>query len=197
MPVHRIPVVKRMEEREALAQYIKGGFLINMSEPTPRCSNELIRETPKKFSVHWPKPNSEQGNPTSKTPSAYTKWTASQTKCNEMLLSSWWQRRLLHIPLDEESAWVTTMHTSYSWYRWLRLPLGITSALEESQMRLTSALEGLDSIICIADDVLVFGEGTNFEKAQEDWPQQKIHCSNGTLSPKTDQTQHKQTAVQA
>lgn len=53
-------------------------------------------------------------------------------------------------------------------------------------MRLTSALEGLDSIICIADNVLVFGEGTNFEKAQEDRPQQKIHCSNGTLSPKTD-----------
>ena len=58
----------------------------------------------------------------------------------------------LHIPLDEESSWMTTMHTSYGRYRWLCLPFGITSAPEEFQMRLTTAPEG---IICIADDILV------------------------------------------
>ena len=35
-------------------------------------------------------------------------------------------------------------------------------------MRLTSALEGLDGIICIAKDILVYGEGINFEDAQAD-----------------------------
>lgn len=34
-------------------------------------------------------------------------------------------------------------------------------------MRLTTAIEGLAGIICIADDILVFGEGNNFEEAQE------------------------------
>ena len=74
----------------------------------------------------------------------------------------------LHIPLDEESSLMTTMHTSYGQYRWLRLLFGITSAPEEFQKRLLAALEGLEGIIRIADDILVFGEGDNQQLAEED-----------------------------
>ena len=74
----------------------------------------------------------------------------------------------LHIPLDDESALKTTMHTSYGRYRWLRLPFGISSAPEEFQKRLMTALEGLDGVLCIADDILVFGEGEDSHKAEED-----------------------------
>ena len=63
---------------------------------------------------------------------------------------------------------MTTMHTSYGRYRWLRLPFGITSAPEEFQMRLTTALEGLEGIICIANDILVYGEANDYEEAQKD-----------------------------
>ena len=42
----------------------------------------------------------------------------------------------LHLPLDDESSYLTTMHTSYGRYRWTRLPFGISSAPEEFQMRL-------------------------------------------------------------
>ena len=69
------------------------------------------------------------------------------------------------MPLNEE---LTTMHTSYGKYRWLRLPFGITSAPDEFHIRLTSALEGLDGIISIADGILVYGEVNNFEDAQPD-----------------------------
>ena len=51
MPVHRIPVAKRAKEKEALDRYVREGVLVKVNEPTPRCSNELIRETPKKFRV--------------------------------------------------------------------------------------------------------------------------------------------------
>ena len=68
----------------------------------------------------------------------------------------------------KESSWMTTMHTSYGRYRWLRLPFGITSAPEEFQMRLTTALEGLEGIKCIADDILVYGEGNDYEEAEKD-----------------------------
>ena len=63
---------------------------------------------------------------------------------------------------------MTTMHTSYGRYRWLCLPFGITSAPEEFQMMLTTALKGLEGIICIADDILVYGEGNDNEEAQKD-----------------------------
>lgn len=68
----------------------------------------------------------------------------------------------LHIPLDEESSWMTTMHTLYGQYHWLRLPFRISSAPARFQMRLTYALENLEDIICIADDILVFGEDSSY-----------------------------------
>ena len=46
--------------------------------------------------------------------------------------------------------------------------LCISSAPEEFQLRLTTALEGLQGIICIADDILLYGEGNDYEEAQKD-----------------------------
>ena len=51
MPVHRIPVAKRGREKQALDRYVEQGVIIKVHEPTAWCSNELIRETPKKFGV--------------------------------------------------------------------------------------------------------------------------------------------------
>ena len=74
----------------------------------------------------------------------------------------------LHVRLDEESSLMTTMNTSYGRYRWLRLPFGISSAPEEFQKRLMSALEGVDGVLCITDDILVFREGTTYQEAEKD-----------------------------
>ena len=73
----------------------------------------------------------------------------------------------LHIPLDEASSFMTTMHTSYGRHRWTRLPFGIASASEEFQLRLLNALEGLDGIVVKADDLLVYGEGETYEEAEK------------------------------
>ena len=137
--------------------------------PTPWCSNEVIRETPRKVRICI--------DPSQTINKAILRPVYQMPTLNEEL------HRLahakcfspvdvrdgfLHIPLDEESSHMTTMHTSYGLYRWRRLPFGISSAPEEFQMRLISALEGLEGIICIADDILVFGEGTDFTEAEKD-----------------------------
>ena len=61
-------------------------------------------------------------------------------------------------------------HNAYSYgrYGWFRLPFGITSAPQEFQMRLTTALGDLEGIICIADDILVYGKGNDYDEAQKD-----------------------------
>jgi hypothetical protein len=74
----------------------------------------------------------------------------------------------LHAPQDEESSHMTTMHTTYGRYRWLRLPFDIASAPEEFQKRIIIALEVLEGVICIADDILVFGEGDDYKQAEKD-----------------------------
>ena len=48
------------------------------------------------------------------------------------------------------------------------LPEGVSSAPEEFQKRLLDALESLEGIICVADDILVYGEGDTEEDALKD-----------------------------
>ena len=74
----------------------------------------------------------------------------------------------LLVSLDEKSSLMTTMHTSYGRYRWFYLPFGTSSAPEEYQKCLMSALESLDGVLCIADDILVSGEGTTYQEAEKD-----------------------------
>ena len=66
------------------------------------------------------------------------------------LSSSYW-----HVVLDESSSFLTTFHTCYGRYRYLRLPFGLNSASECFQKKLLNALTGLCRVICIADDVLI------------------------------------------
>ena len=73
-----------------------------------------------------------------------------------------------HIQLDEQSSLATTFGAPWGRYRWLRMPFGLSSPLEEFQRRMDVALEGLPGQKAIADDILVFGSGDTYEEALED-----------------------------
>ena len=62
-----------------------------------------------------------------------------------------------HIQLDENSSKLTTFQTCFGRYRWLRLPFGLSVSAEIFQKRLTEALINLPGVICIADDIIVYG----------------------------------------
>ena len=62
-----------------------------------------------------------------------------------------------HVELDEESSFLTTFATPFGRYRWLRLPFGLKVSSEIFQKRLCMALEGLEGVQCVADDVIVYG----------------------------------------
>ena len=140
-----------------------------MTEPTPWCSNELIRETPKKFRICIDPSqtvNKAILRPVHQLPTLNEQLhRLYNAKCFSLVDA---KEGFLQCPLDEESSLMTTMHTSYGRYRWLRLPFGICSAPEEFQQRLLHALEGLEGIICIADDILIFGEGNTLAEAEID-----------------------------
>ena len=73
-----------------------------------------------------------------------------------------------HCILDEESSYLTTFQTLWGRYRWLRLPFGLAVSSEIFQKRLIVALEGLDGVVCVADDILVYGVGDNEQQATQD-----------------------------
>ena len=64
--------------------------------------------------------------------------------------SGFWQ-----IPLDSQSAKLTTFITPFGRFCFHRLPFGITSAPEHFQRRMSRMLEGIPGVLCMMDDVLV------------------------------------------
>ena len=84
------------------------------------------------------------------------------------------------------------MHTSHGRYRLFGLPFGITIAPDEFHTRLTSALEGSNATIRIADDIRVYGEGNKLR-----FRRFIAYPLNETLPPKIHQSQGRQTFLQA
>ena len=72
----------------------------------------------------------------------------------------------LQVKLTNESSCLTTFWTPFGKYRWLRMAFGLTSSPEEFQRRLQLALDGLDGISIVADDILIICRGETDEEAR-------------------------------
>ena len=66
--------------------------------------------------------------------------------------SGFWQ-----VPLAEKSRLFATFITRFGRYCYNKLPFGISSAPEHFQRRMHSLLEGLLGVLCVMDDILIFG----------------------------------------
>ncbi|KAF0024606.1 hypothetical protein F2P81_023408 [Scophthalmus maximus] len=73
-----------------------------------------------------------------------------------------------HVKLEEVSSYLTTFSPPFGRYQWLRMPMGISTAPEIFQRKLTQALDHLPCLYIIADDVLITGEGETQEAAERD-----------------------------
>ncbi len=89
------------------------------------------------------------------------------------LRSGYW-----HCPLDLESSMLTTFSTPYGRYRWLRLPFGLCVSSEIFQEQVNQALGGLNGIVNIADDILVYGVGETKEDATKDHDTKLVNLLN-------------------
>ena len=67
--------------------------------------------------------------------------------------SGFWQ-----IPLAKESRLLTTFITPYGRYCFNKLPFGIPSAPELFQKRMNNILRGLEGVLCLMDDILIFAK---------------------------------------
>ena len=82
------------------------------------------------------------------------------------LKSGYW-----HCVLAPESSVLTTFATPYGRYRWIRLlwtfglSIYLSASSEIFQKHLTHALENLPGVLCIADDILIYGTGETDEEA--------------------------------
>ena len=70
--------------------------------------------------------------------------------------------------LDEESSLLTTFATPFGRYRWKRLPFVLSASSEIFQRRVSQLREGLEAILYITDDILVYGVGDTEDEARRD-----------------------------
>ena len=67
--------------------------------------------------------------------------------------SGFWQ-----IPLSQSSRPLTTFITPYGRYCFNKMPFGISSAPEHFQKRMNHILAGLNGVLCLMDDILIFAK---------------------------------------
>ena len=70
-----------------------------------------------------------------------------------------------HCVLDDASSLLTTFATPYGEYKWRRLPFGLSVSSEIFQKRVNQAFEGLEGILNMTHDILVYGVGGNEKEA--------------------------------
>lgn len=71
----------------------------------------------------------------------------------------------LQVPLQESSRDLTAFWTPMGIYRWKVLPFGIASAPEIFQQKQCEIVQGLSGVEVIADDILVYGVGGDYNSA--------------------------------
>lgn len=151
-----IPLLKPVERE--LKRMEKLGVIAKVSEPTDWCSGmvvvpkqdgrvricvDLTRLNQSVCRERHPLPAVDQIQAQLAGARVFTK-----LDCN----SGFWQ-----IPLSPESALLTTFITPFGWFCFHRLPFGISSAPEHFQRRMSETLSGLRGVVCMADDILVYG----------------------------------------
>ena len=91
--------------------------------------------------------------------------------------SGFWQ-----IPLAPSSRHLTTFITPFGRYEFNKLPFGISSAPELFQKRMGKMLAGLDGVVCLIDDVLVFAGDQEEHDARLTAVLRRIQSAGATLN---------------
>ena len=94
-----------------------------------------------------------------------------------------------HIPLSDDSKLLTTFITLFGHYAFNKLPFGIASPLEIFQKRMNRILGSLDGVVCMMDDILVFGKDHNEHDDRLRKVLERLESANVTLNTSKCETQ--------
>ena len=157
MPPRRLPHAIRPKVKEELDKLVQTGVIIPVTKPTSWVSQLCVAEKKKSGALRIcidPKPlNKALKRPLYQLPvidDILPELAEAKLFSKLDLSSAFWQLRL-----DEESSMLTTFNSPFGRFRWLRLPFGLSVSSEIFQQRIHMALEALDGVVCVADDLLV------------------------------------------
>ena len=187
---HRIPVAKLERVKTKLDEMVQAGKLEKVEHSTAWCSNMLVRETVKadgSTKMRLCLDPSQTVNkaiiiPKYQIPTIQELLPRLSHKKHKLFTIIDALDGFTQVELDEASKDLTTMHTPWSRFRWCRLPYGISCAPDEFQRRIHEALEGLDGVFSIADDVLVMGQGNTPDEAEREHDRHLLALMNRSVA---------------
>ncbi len=155
----RVPVALKEPLRQELERMVSLGVAEKVDEPTEWVSSAVIVEKsngklrvcldPKDLNQYIKREHCQIP-----TPAEVTSEMAGATWFSKLDASSgFWQ-----IPLDDESARLTTFNTPFGRYCYRRLPFGIASAPEVFHKTVQQLFEGIEGVRSIHDDIIVWGK---------------------------------------
>ena len=153
----RIPIPLLPKVKQELERITKLGVITEVTQPTNWCAGMVIVPKPNgqvRICVDLTKLNANVCRERHILPSVETLLgQLSRAKHFSKLdaNSGFWQ-----IEMDPESSKLTTFITPFRRFKFNRLPFGITSAPEHFQ-RMNQILAGMDGVVCLIDDILVYG----------------------------------------
>ena len=168
-PSRRVPFAVKAKVKDELMRLTNLEVIQSVDEPTDWFSNMVVATKPsgelricidpKQLNKalkreRYPIPVIEDVMPDIAKAKVFTKVDARNGYC--------------HIVLDEESSRVTTFDTPFGRYRWKRLLFGISVASEIFHKRIHQALERLEGVLTIHDDIVIYGVGDTIEEATID-----------------------------
>ena len=163
----KVPIATKEELRQKILSMEKANILKKVDTPTDWISSMVAVKKPGKLRIcicpkdlnkalkrnHYPLPTIEEILPGLAKANVFSVLDAKDG--------------FHQVELDEESSYLTTFWTPFGHYRWLRMPFGIKVTPEEYMKRQIEALEGLEGIEIIADDILVCGFRDTIPEATE------------------------------
>ena len=179
-----VPIPLRPKVKTELERMEKMGVIRKVEEPTPWCAAKVV--APKKVGAIRIcvdlKPLNDnvlrEVHPLPKVNDILAQLTGAKVFSKLDANSGFWQ-----IPLAEESQLLTTFITSFGRYCFNKLPFGISSAPEHFQKRMSQILTGLEGVVCLMDDVLVFGKDEEQHNKRLKGVMERIRDARVTLNP--------------
>ena len=154
----RVPIPLMDRVREELKNMERLGVISRVEEPSEWCAGMVV--VPKangrvRICVDLTKLNENvcrERHPLPAVEQTLAQIAGAQFFSKLDANSGFWQ-----IQLSPDSALLTTFVTPFGRYCFNRLPFGITSAPEHFQRRMSAMLHDLDGVVCLMDDILVYG----------------------------------------
>ena len=188
-----VPLPLREKVKEELDRMETIGVIKKISEPTPWCAGMVVvpkKEGKLRICVDL-KPLNEsvlrEIHPLPKVDETLAQLSGAKLFSKLDANSGFWQ-----IPLAENSQLLTTFVTPFGRYHFTKMPFGISSAPEHFQKRMTAILSGLDGVLCLIDDVLIFGGDEKEHDERLNKVFERIKAAGATLNPEKCEFKKKQ-----